>query len=107
MSGTAELDELQKNLELIRVLLEHLAVRGLRACGVDEQTQLAGFVEQLEGSGATNLAAALVDLQEKIERSDRSAAASLLQAQLNVRLLERLLTLRVVRGRFAGAADDR
>jgi len=103
MQPSDELEELRIHLERIRTLLENLAMRGLRACGPDEIAQLASYAEQLDQSGAGHLASALSDLRSQIERDERSSAAALLEAQTNVRLLERLLTLRVVREQYAAA----
>ena len=66
-------------------------------------TQLASFAEHLEQTGAGHLASALADLRRQIDGDDRSSARTLLQTQTNVRLLERLLTLRVVKGQYAAA----
>ncbi len=98
-----EFEELRISIERLRSLLETLVVRGLRACGPDELTQLKSYTEQLERTGAGHVAAALAELHERIERDDRAAAGTLLRAQTAVRLLERLLTLRVVSGQYAAA----
>jgi hypothetical protein len=100
-----ELEELRVSIERIRTLLENLVVRGLRASGPDELAQLAAYSEHLEQTGAGNLASGLADLRRQIESDDRGSARALLQAQTNVRLLERLLTLRVVKARYAAAID--
>jgi hypothetical protein len=105
MQPPDELEELRISLERIRTLLENLAVRGLRACGPDELAQLASFAEHLDQTGAGHLAAGLADLRGQIEADRRTSAQTLLQAQTNVRLLERLLTLRVVRRRYAAAIE--
>lgn len=105
MQPPDELEELRVGLERIRTLLENLAVRGLRACGPDELTQIASYAEHLEQTGAGHLAAVLNDLRAKIERDERSCAQALLEAQTNVRLLERLLTLRVVKQQYAMALE--
>jgi hypothetical protein len=115
-----ECDELRVGIERLRTFLETLVVRGLRACGADELGQLRGHAEHLEKAGAGHVAGALSELHALIERDDRGAARSLLRAQASVRLLERLLTLRVVGGQYAlalaaeegegrdeAAADDR
>ncbi len=80
-------------------------MRGLRACGPDELTQIRAFAEHLEQSGAGHLASRLADLHGQIERDERSSARTLLETQTNVRLLERLLTLRVVKGNYAAALE--
>jgi hypothetical protein len=100
-----ELDELRVSIERIRTLLENLVVRGLRACGPDELGQLASFSEHLEQAGAGSLASGLAELRQQIEQDDRACARTLLQTQTQVRLLERLLTLRVVKGRYAAAIE--
>jgi hypothetical protein len=100
-----ELEELRQDIERIRTLLENLMVRGLRACGSDELAQLGALAEHLEQTGAGHLASELTHLRRLIESGDRGSARSLLQAQVNVRLLERLLTLRVVQGRYAAAIE--
>jgi len=105
MQATDELEELRVSLERIRALLESLVVRGLRACGPDEISQLGAVAEHLEQTGAGHLAAVLSELRGRIERDDRASAQTLLEAQTNVRLLERLLTLRVVKGQYAVAIE--
>jgi len=106
MQLSDELEELRVALERIRTLLENLTVRGLRACGPDELLQIASFAEHLDQTGASHLAGLLADLQRQIERDDRASARTLLETQTNVRLLERLLTLRVVKGRYTAAMAD-
>ena len=103
MQPRYELEELRIHLERIRTLLENLVVRGLRACGPDELSQIRSFAEHLEQTGAGHLASLLSDLRGQIERDDRTSARTLLESQTNVRLLERLLTLRVVKGQYAAA----
>ena len=96
-----EFEELRINLERLRTMLENLVVRGLRACGADELTQLKSHAEHLEQAGAGHLASVLTALREEIEQDRPTSAKKLLEAQTNVRLVERLLTLRVVKGRYA------
>jgi hypothetical protein len=103
MQPTDELEELRVVLDRIRTLLETLVVRGLRACGPDELAQLASFSEHLAEIGAGHLSALLSDLRDQIERDERSVARKLLETQTSVRLLERLLTLRVVKNHYAVA----
>jgi hypothetical protein len=103
MQVPGELEELRVGLERIRTLLENLVVRGLRACGPDELGQIGSFAEHLDQTGAGHLASLLSELRAQIERDDRASARKLLEAQTNVRLLERLLTLRVVKGHYAAA----
>ena len=103
MEPPDELEELRVGLEQIRTLLENVVVRGLRACGPDELAQLTSFAEHLEQTGAGHLASSLTDLRTQIERDERTSARTLLETQTNVRLLERLLTLRVVKGHYAAA----
>ena len=98
-----EIEELRVGLERIRTLLENLVVRGLRACGPDELSQIGSFAEHLEQTGVGHLASLLFELRNQIERDERSSARTLLETQTNVRLLERLLTLRVVKGNYAAA----
>ncbi len=100
-----EFEELRIHVERLRALLETLVVRGLRACGPDELTQLQSHAEHLERAGAGHVAAVLGDLHAKIETDDRASAPALLKAQIAVRLLDRLLTLRVVRGQFQAAVE--
>jgi hypothetical protein len=107
MQIPAELDELRSGLEQIRSLLETLVVRGLRACGPDEISQIGAFAEQLAQSGAGHLSSLLSELRDQIERDERASAQTLLETQTNVRLLERLLTLRVVSWRYAAAIEAR
>lgn len=115
MQAPEEMEELRVTLEGIRTLLENLVVRGLRACGPNELAEIASFSEHLERTGAGHLASLLSELRIQIERDDRGGVRQLLLAQTNVRLLERLLTLRVVKGHYAiakeagkdcGATDD-
>jgi hypothetical protein len=103
---TSEFEELRLGLEQLRTLLENLVVRGLRACGTEELMQLRSFTEYLERAGAGHVASLLGGLQWQIEQNSREAARSLLQAQTRVRLLERLLTLRMVRGQFTLAVEQ-
>lgn len=107
MKPPGELEELRIYAERIRTLLENLVVRGLRACGPDELAQIDSFSKHLEQTGAAHLAALLADLRGQIERDDQSSAQTLLMAQVNVRLLERLLTLRVVKAHYATAIEAR
>ena len=101
-----EFDELRCGIERLRTLLENLVVRGLRACGSDELLQLKSLTEYLEQSGAGHVAAILSQLHEQIEKDQRTSAQTLLMAQTSVRLLERLLTLRVVRGQYEMALQS-
>ncbi len=66
------------------------------ACGPDELSQLQSFTEYLEQAGAGHVASILSALHSQIEKDERASARKLLEAQISVRLLERLLTLRVV-----------
>lgn len=103
-SGSAsDIEELRIGLERLRELLESLVVRGLRACGPDELSRLRDHAEHLEKSGAGHLSAVLKELRTAIEADDAGAPRKLVEAQTNVRLLERLLTLRVVQGWYAAA----
>ena len=99
----AEYDELRVGIERLRALLDTLVVRGLRACGPDELARLKSEVEYLDRSGAPHVAAVLAELHRDIERDNRASARTLLKAQTAVRLLERLLTLRIVKERYAYA----
>ena len=102
MSETVdESEELRINLERLRTMLENLVVRGLRACGPDELAQLKSHAEHLEQAGAGHLASVLSALRDEIEQDRPTSARKLLEAQTNVRLVERLLTLRVVKGQYA------
>jgi hypothetical protein len=104
----SECDELRLTIEQLRTLLENLIVRGLRACGPDELGQVKSFTEYLERAGAGHVASVLTTLHSQIESDDRASAKTLLNAQTSVRLLERLLTLKVVREHYALAlqADE-
>ena len=95
-----EHEQLRVSIERLRAMLDGLVVRGLRACGPDELRQLQSYAEDLEQSGAGHVASVLVELRDRIERNEREAARTLLMAQTSVRLLERLLTLRVVGGAY-------
>jgi hypothetical protein len=105
MQVPVELEELRASLEQIRTLLESLVVRGLRACGANELAQIGAFADHLAQSGAGHLASRLADLRTQIEVDDRASARTLLETQTNVRLLERLLTLRVVKWQYANALE--
>lgn len=98
-----EFEELRISIERLRSMLETLVVRGLRACGPDEIAHLQSYTEQLERTGAGHVASMLSELRDHIEKDDRASARTLLRAQTAVRLLERLLTLRVVSGHYAAA----
>jgi hypothetical protein len=102
-----EIEELRVSIERLRTLLETLVVRGLRACGADEVAQLRSYAEHLEQAGAGHVAAILNELREKIEADDRSSARTLLKAQTSVRVLDRLLTLRLVRLQYQAALTAR
>jgi hypothetical protein len=100
-----EFDELRVGIERLRALLENLIVRGLRACGSDELLQLKSLTDYLEQADAGHVAATLVKLHDEIEQDQRTSARTLLEAQTSVRVLERLLTLRIVRSQFAAAVQ--
>jgi hypothetical protein len=95
-----EFEELRVAIDRLRALLENLVVRGLRACGPDELAQLQSFTEYLEQAAAGNVASILATLHAQIQNDDRSSARTLLKAQISVRLLERLLTLKIVRSQY-------
>jgi hypothetical protein len=103
MNVPEELEELRVGVERLRTLLENLTVRGLRACGPDELAQLGSYCEHFDGTGAGHLASALAALKRQIEQEDPQSAKTLLETQLNVRLLERLLTMRVVKAQYSAA----
>ena len=98
-----DFEELRLGIERLRALLETLIVRGLRACGTDELLQLQSFTEYLDHAGAGHVSAVLASLHSQIEKDDRTSATTLLNAQICVRLLERLLTLRIVKGQYQAA----
>ncbi len=100
---TPEFDELRLDIERLRILLENLVVRGLRACGPDELMQLQSSKEYLERAGAGNVASILASLHGQIANDSRTSAQTLLKAQTAVRLLERLLTLRIVGSQYHSA----
>ncbi len=102
-SVPSECDEIRGSVEHLRRLLEGLIVRGLRACGPEELAQLQSSTEHLERIGAGHVGALLARLAMLIQKDDRAAAKALLEAQISVRLLERLLTVRVVRGQYESA----
>lgn len=99
----SDFEELRVSMERLRTLLENLILRGLRACGPDELGELQSYTEHLERAGAGHVAAVLAELHAQIQKDDRASAQTLLKAQTSVRLLERLLTLRVVKGQYAEA----
>jgi hypothetical protein len=98
-----DFEELRQGIERLRALLETLIVRGLRACGTDELLQLRSFTDYLDQAGAGHVAAVLASLHSQIEKDEPASAATLLNAQVCVRLLERLLTLRIVKGQYRAA----
>jgi len=102
---TPEFEEIRLAIDQMRSMLENLSVRGLRACGTDEITQLKSHAEYLDRAGAGHVAATLAQLQSEIEKDDRAAAGTLLQAQIAIRMLERVLTLKVVRTQYQAAAQ--
>jgi hypothetical protein len=104
-AGASDIEELRVDFERLRELLESLVVRGLRACGPDELSKLRNHAEHLEKAGAGHSAAVLNDLRTGIEADGAGTTRKLVEAQTNVRLLERLLTLRVVQGWYAGAIE--
>lgn len=95
-----EFQELQVSLDRLRAMLEMFIVRGLRACGPEQLVQLKAFTEQFEQAGASHVASVLADLHSLIEKDDRASARALLKAQTSVRMLERLLTLKVIEGNY-------
>lgn len=99
-SPSTDFEELRQGIERLRALLETLVVRGLRACGSDELLQLKSFVDYLDQAGAGHVAAVLGMLHTQIEKDDRTSAKTLLNAQICVRLLERMLTLRIVKSQY-------
>jgi len=101
-----ECEQLRVSIERLRSVLDNLVVRGLRACGPDELAQIAAYRDDLDQSGAGHVASILSELHEQIEKSNRAAPRTLLTAQTSVRLLERLLTLRVVKAAYAVVAND-
>jgi hypothetical protein len=101
----SEFDEIRAGIERLRGMLENLIVRGLRACGEEELLQLQSFTEYLERAGAGHVAAVLGRLHSQIAADDRASARTLLTAQTAVRLLERLLTLKVVAGQYRVAVE--
>ena len=105
MTLASDVDEARVSLERLRKLLENLTVRGLRACGPDELSQLDSNIEYLDGAGAGHVASVLTALRDQIANDRRTAAKALLEAQMSVRLLERLLTLRVVRSQYKLALE--
>ena len=105
-SLTPEFDELRVSLERLRAMLETLIVRGLRACGPEQLAQLKSYIEQFEQAGASHVATVLSELHDRIQGDDRSSAKALLKAQSSVRMLERLLTLRVVKFQFDAVLGD-
>ena len=106
-SPVSEFEELRIHIERLRAMLETLIVRGLRACGSDELAELKSHTEHLERAGAGHVATILSKLHVEIEQDQRTSASTLLNAQTAVRLLERLLTLRVVGSQFAAAIEAR
>ena len=95
-----EFEELRITIERLRALLDNLIVRGLRACGPDERVQLKSFTDYLEHAGAGHVGSVLSLLHDQMEKDDRASARTMLEAQTAVRLLERLLTLKIVRGQY-------
>lgn len=84
----------------IRTALDDLAIRGLRAAGPDDLTQLEAYRDQLRGMGAGHLAEHLDTLLDETREDQRAAARSLVRAQAGLRVFQRLLTLRSVASRL-------
>ena len=83
-------------VERLGELLDALVVRGLRACGREETSQLESFRDELRGIGAEHLAEGLGELLEEVSEGERSGARTLVRMQASLRVFERLLTQRAV-----------
>lgn len=88
--------ELVGTLRRIEEALDALVTRGLRAVGPDDRTALESYEAQVRAMGAPRLADALAELLTAVREGDRTGSVVLLRTQVRLRLLERLLTLRLV-----------
>ncbi|MBO6934427.1 MAG: hypothetical protein JJ863_05615 [Deltaproteobacteria bacterium] len=88
--------ELVETLARIEEALDALVTRGLRAVGPDDRTALESYEAEIRAMGATHLADALAELLTAVREGDRAGSVVLLRTQVRLRLLERLLTLRLV-----------
>ncbi|MBI3411928.1 MAG: hypothetical protein HY040_26660 [Planctomycetes bacterium] len=85
--------EVLQVLEHLQSVFGDLAVRGLRSAASSQIATLRNLRSELERVGAGHLAGHVAALLTALENDDRSAAATLLRAQANVRVFERILTL--------------
>jgi hypothetical protein len=97
----SETVELFATVDRLRDALDQLVMRGLRMAGPDERSRLGMLRDEMRRIGADHLAEKIGELDEQLANDDRKAAATLMGLQARVRLLERLLTLRVVESTLA------
>ena len=97
---SAEAMEIVEVLGRLEAALDTLVTRGLSAAGPDDRTALASYAAQVRGMGAAHLADALDELLRALVEGDRQGSVVLLRTQVRLRLLERLLTTRLVTARL-------
>ncbi len=97
--------ELVETLARIEAALDALVTRGLRAVGPDDRTALESYEAEIRAMGATRLADALAELLTAVREGDRAGSVVLLRTQVRLRLLERLLTLRLVEAELRAVAE--
>lgn len=97
--------ELVETLARIEGALDALVTRGLRAVGPDDRTELESYEAEVRAMGATRLADALAELLTAIREGDRGGSIVLLRTQVRLRLLERLLTLRLVEAELRSVTE--
>ncbi len=103
---SAEAMEIVEVLGRLEAALDTLVTRGLSAAGPDDRTALASYAAQVRGMGAAHLADALDELLRALVEGDRQGSVVLLRTQVRLRLLERLLTTRLVTARLRAVGAE-
>lgn len=102
----ATFSEVVETVERLREALDLLVMRGLRAAGADQISQLESYAGELRGIGAEHLATSLDTLVAQTQSGERAAARTLLTTQASLRTFERLVTLRAVAWQLAVHEED-
>ncbi len=98
--------EVCATLELLEGEIEDLFVRGLSAANADDVRTLDHAARQLDGAGASFVAARIDDVIVLQKAGAKTAAKALLQLQTTLRVFERVLTLEAVEALLGVANDD-